>query len=169
MKVRMGFVSNSSSSSFVIALKPEEVPSGPCETSELLFGDKNYACDIGWHDTPVSSYHVASKFFNDLQGSFPIDISVLTELIRYSWETYEKAEEQIGKKPKDMEDETYRKKLKKKIEEVTRQLVKEFVIREDVENKLLFHLEYSDDTPLGEVMEHGNVFRNLPHKQISHH
>ena len=67
MKERDGFVSNSSSSSFLIGLlrKPRSVE----ELKRWLFGDMDY---LQWYDYGHKTIDIARRIFNDLKGKHPI-------------------------------------------------------------------------------------------------
>ena len=67
MKKRYGFVSNSSSSSFLIGLlrKPRSV----AELKRWLFGDMNY---LQWYDFGYKTIDIAKRIFDDLKGKHPI-------------------------------------------------------------------------------------------------
>src|ERR1035437_10299835 len=67
MKIRQGFVSNSSSSSFLIGLlrKPRTV----AELKRWLFGDMDY---LQWLDYGYKTIDVACRIFDDLKGKYPI-------------------------------------------------------------------------------------------------
>ena len=45
----------------------------------------------------------------------------------------------------------------------------EFINRPDVAGKQLFKCEFADDCSYGSALEHGDLFRRLPHIRISNH
>ena len=65
MKMRSGFVSNSSSSCFVIAL--EKVPATEKELQKLLFGEKNAYSDPYEEDKTYTAEEVTSVVWNDIK------------------------------------------------------------------------------------------------------
>jgi hypothetical protein len=66
MKIRNGFVSNSSSSSFVVVLPKE--PYCPSELKEMLFGDEKGAISI-YHYNPIKFIDIASRVFKDISSA----------------------------------------------------------------------------------------------------
>lgn len=70
MKIRNGFVSNSSSSSFVVAFlkKPESIE----DVMEILFGDRESDGMVTYYDHSYPQRRVAEQVFSDLQSE-PVD------------------------------------------------------------------------------------------------
>ena len=66
MKIRNGFVSNSSSSSFI--LKFDKLPESVEEVRELLYGENPPLFATFWSDDAVSTKKVAEILFRDIEG-----------------------------------------------------------------------------------------------------
>ena len=69
MKIRTGFVSNSSSSSFVVffSKKPETAE----EMKKLLYGDLKRKATYDWMDGVFDTIELATVVFNDLKNKKP--------------------------------------------------------------------------------------------------
>jgi hypothetical protein len=65
MKIRMGFVANSSSSSFIVAFDRELSEITRDEFQRMLFGDKQYVCDP-YHNYNWPTYPLASEIYYSL-------------------------------------------------------------------------------------------------------
>ncbi len=64
MKIRNGFVSNSSSSSFIVAF--EKLPESVDETKQMLFGDDK---TVYWNDEIESANVIAARVFDNIQAT----------------------------------------------------------------------------------------------------
>jgi len=153
MKVRNGFVSNSSSSSFILVFdkKPEtkeELASLMGDCSASSYGDSfmsaDMVVDIAFNDISCSSE--ASK--QDIQNELSNHHYKWTNL---SWGTPE------YKKWQEEEEE--------RIAKLTEQYIK------SRKGKYITIVSYADeDGSIGSMMEHGDIFRNLnDFTQVSHH
>lgn len=79
MKIRAGFVSNSSSSSFIVAFK--KIPESEQELHEMLFGKEQYIIKV-YDEYSLSTMDIAKRVFNDLKNKneispLPDDDSVI--------------------------------------------------------------------------------------------
>jgi hypothetical protein len=159
MKQRSGFVSNSSSSSFIIGLPKK--PETEAELAEML-GDCAPLCGYG---TQLTSEEVVHRVFGDIQGEdsltqrgldvpFDADLWIDSEIDHWSF-AYDRDKE--GMTFLDAIEE-----LKASILETQSQKFKGF------DGLVCYELSYSDDG--GESsLEHGDIFRNIPHNRESHH
>jgi hypothetical protein len=68
MKIRIGFVSNSSSSSFLVGLKQKPRTRG--ELRDLMFGELEG--DVVVYDDSLSIDNVVCRVFNDLKDKTPM-------------------------------------------------------------------------------------------------
>ncbi len=175
MKVRQGFVSNSSSSSFIVRF--ERMPDSAEDTMQLLgFG---YGDNVECYKYSMSAIDVAKRVFNDLQEAKKNDVDRAKEEFDSleSWDFYhrEKAflEDHFGKNSKAtwQEEREYLEKhgshLDKEREENVQRNMSEFL--EDMkEGEFYVILRYADEEG-DNVLEHGEIFRNLHHVRVSHH
>lgn len=92
MKIRKGFVSNSSSSSFILAL--DKKPKSVSEMKELLFGDAEFYYDPYYDES--SSYFqnrtekyptktVAKTVFEDIKDQKPMTLEDIAEELSSGW------------------------------------------------------------------------------------
>jgi len=198
MKIRNGFVSNSSSSSFLVgfARKPKSIS----ETHIILFereyeydGTCSHYCESG-----KSTMDIAVRVYNDLKSQRPIksDKKIL-EVIRSGWydghpdiHSYcmhsEETNQIIDEFEKSNKDRTksiwddpalgkrYQASMKKEWDErdkILNAAAKKYfdeIASPILKGKKVFKFDYSDNDG-EEVLEHGNIFSNLPHIVISHH
>jgi len=187
MKKRLGFVSNSSSSSFIIIFDKE--PQNAEDVKGMLFPNTDV---VAYYDYNISSNVASDIIFRDIAKA---DIDTLgrnfEELI-YAVKYYGSGEEWlIDSKDEDLleflrlDDEVWGdwekwKALpqdeKDKIEE-EKQTVKERVLKKMFDNfnretkdKFVYTAEFSDND--GEIyctLEHGEVFEKVKHIRISNH
>lgn len=130
MKFRNGFVSNSSSSSFILAL--DEEPKSPQDIINILWGQ--------YEELPYGVVEMATQIFQDLKS---IDqASVEKRLLNNGYMVCDPHYEY------DSNYETYKKERKNNR--------KAFVDKYFDENKgkKFFYLHYSDDTVRGSQLEH---------------
>jgi len=177
MKMRDGFVSNSSSSSFIIPFdkKPESIH----EMKEILFGDKEYYYDP-YYD-PDSTYfsertakypamQVAETVFKDIEYQKPLSEEQLVEELSRGYisstlqdGTTEPSMEDFRDSDNDINWEAYDNAFR----EYTKKLAKEIIA--EAENKELYVVNYSDDDCYGCALEHGPLFDKIGSFRISKH
>ena len=187
MKIRSGFVSNSSSSSFVVAF--DKLPKHIDELQKTLFGDEqswsmyDYKFDTRsisevvlrdiraqQEQLPYSIEELADDLCNEAYQEMyyirkPLDIPGMMHLglttsdpIRAHWYEFEKGPE------RDAEQVAQEKELQDRQEA----MAKEFMDKN--KGKVILRFVYSDnDGKLFTVMEHGDIFQKLSHVRISNH
>lgn len=168
MKTRNGFISNSSSSSFVIALdkKPASI-----DDIYTIFGlEKGGVYHGPYSKGAFPNDQVAQSLFNEITG--PLDKKELSEEFRYDhdvnmddFRTQGKIRLEGGKAYKEPYDwDAYEKACK----ESSMKKNKQFVDRHP--GKLFFNATYTDNEgAFGCAMEHGHIWNRVPHCKISHH
>jgi len=176
MKKRLGFVSNSSSSSFIIMFDKE--PESVEEIKEMLFDFDS----VSYYDYTISSEQASEIIFRDIEK---IEEKVLREEfdnmiyeIKYGTEQW-----LIDRNDSDLKDfisldekhwknwEEW-KELSEKIELLREKVIdkmnKKFAL--ESEGKFVYHVVFSDnDGDIYCTLEHGEVFRKVKHIRINNH
>lgn len=170
MKIRMGFVTNSSSSSFIVAF--DKVPNNWEEVLEMLFGsDKETVEEYG---LSMETKEVAQRVFDDISKQTPNNLKELKETFHgfddgiEKYKNYKKLEKQLWGSPTSEERHKIYDELKVLLDEFEEIHFKKFLDKN--KDKQLYSFSYSDnDGTQGTLMEHAGIFDNLPHVRISRH
>ncbi len=163
MKTRYGFVSNSSSSSFVVAFKRR--PASVDELHKMLF-DNNKT--FIYYDYLFNTEQAANTVWKDMKGQCSLTLNEISSMIgegyvegapEYPWSECNVTEEQHRRNVDKYEDDTA---------EFIQKMAKRFV--DDNVGAVLLSFSYSDnDGEYYSALEHGGLFQRLPHIRISHH
>jgi len=195
MKTRSGFVSNSSSSSFVVAFKKK--PDGSYALLDLLFNDKEgrqTGVRSPYGDEAVDALSAATIIWNQLEDQKPLTKKQIQEEIRSGW--FEGHPEFNGFRTRDAIQEEYYEKFKKNIydedadpdwkarhKKAQDKDFKDYAEACDraandacektypmFKGKKAYRFTFSDnDGSVFATLEHGDTFRSLPHIKVSHH
>lgn len=199
MKTRQGFVSNSSSSSFVVGFK--KVPKTDWELRDLLYPRdkdgkrKNVSTDWS-EDGGLDTSSAATIVFKELKGQKPLTAKQILEEINggyfegyphFDWSA-DKESDQIRRdyktlSGKDVYDEGADPVWKKKHNDAQNRewkeerakvdaAAKEYWkrVKEQFKGLKCYRFSFSDnDGSVFATLEHGDTFRSLPHIRISHH
>jgi hypothetical protein len=160
MKYRDSFISNSSSTSFIIGL--ENKPKSVEETQQLLFGNEKYLPDCFNDAILYPAKEIAKVVFEDLISTKSLQDDEFIDLV-YSLEL----QDESLRNPEYWEN----KDIEKMIHEICKSRAKDTVsfLKRKWSNRQFYHLEYNDDTDIGCAIENGGVFGLLPHIEINNH
>jgi hypothetical protein len=166
-KFRNGFVTNSSSSSFIVSF--DKVPRTLKEVKKLLF-TKDQVAYSGYYSTECFSINdVAERVYQeietaksrseedlkrDMDGYFDDapDYCEYTRGLDYKSKEYKVAYERFIKDHAEYIDKKYN------------------AFMEKNKDKVVLTLNFSDNNgPLESAIEHGDLFNRLPHIKVSHH
>ncbi len=189
MIVREGFVSNSSSSSFVVAFPKKDITHDTlynllCPNHEVRYNmDENYhiVCSWWYNDGYIrkSDEDVVNRVYSDINSNLPAtEDAVLGEIGNgFVWESYKAfpypnldnkiPDEEKHKIWDDLQTkrEAYQlDKAKPEYQKLIDQAINQFG-----ENNFQFYIfSYADDEEEG-WLEHSDIFSNLPSRTFSHH
>ena len=166
MKVRYGFVSNSSSSSFVVAF--EKIPQNKSELRDMLFLPEQQDM-FGFYSDDFAVDDVLEVVWGDMQdGPLTTDQvydefngGYLPDQPDVDWAAWHKTS---SVEERNVIFDEFRNRREK----FGRALADKFMA--DNEGKSFFRFCYSDnDGDFYSALEHGELFIHLPHFVISHH
>jgi hypothetical protein len=198
MKFRLGFVSNSSSSSFIIGL--ENIPKNAEELHKMIWGERPKT--LKYYDYTLDSTIAAPIAFGQIviQSGKITQKTIIWEITSGMFEGYPKDSYGYGKAPSDIFAKEFKEKYGYEIykrDENNPEQVKEYdkfqklnakewkahckavddaakmlwnKNSEKFKGKKLYILKFTDNESSAEcVMEHGEVFKNIPHIVINKH
>jgi len=198
MKIRNSFVSNSSSSSFVVGFKKH--PQSVEEVHELLFGKESDTITL-YDYYNLSTDDAAQIVFDDIKDQKPIAKNKILDEIRggyfpgypeydygrrtKSQQLQKEFEERFpginywDEKTNNIEVNNFAKKIRmtmdaefKEARDRVDDAAKDYYksIKQIFNGFKVYVFSYSDsDGQFMSIMEHGNIFSKLPHITISHH
>lgn len=185
MKKRIGFVSNSSSSSFIIMF--DKKPENANDIKEMLFGDNEI---VSYYDYNISSNVASDIIFRDIEEfNEEVVINDLDNLI-YSIRHYPKESWLIDEDDEDLkefikldkiwddwdkwksmteeEKQDFYKEQRKIKERILEKMMKNF--KNESDGKYIYTVTFSDnDGDIYCTLEHGGVFDKVQHIRISNH
>ena len=166
MKVRKGFVSNSSSSSFIVAF-PKDMEVSSDSVQNYMFNGQEFVTAYDWIGT-FGAKEIADRVVRDMRDQKPNDAEAIIEAMgghlpgSPSLDRFRVRKE--DGKGFDYDCEAYEKASSEFRAQMLEKLKKEF------EGMDIFTFEYSDnDGNFFCTMEHGGIFDNVPHLRISNH
>jgi len=167
MKIRNGFVSNSSSSSFLVAFPRN--PKNLEDVQDMVFGiekhfSQPYSDFDGW-PADYTAEEISQVIWDGVKKQIPNNRNIVLSAMHNVYDDY-KAFEIPAKNPQYPGDYDYD---YKGFEEANNKIVLDFM---DTHKGCFFYcFEYSDNGEghRGCAMEHGDLFHNLPHLVSSNH
>lgn len=166
MKLRQGFVSNSSSSSFIIALKDK--PQSAEELQKILFGDSEI---LAYYDCSMTTSLAAETVLEDIKE--PVGLKEIIEELDCGWPEVDD-EDKRPEYPWSELNDTIEKKKQSYEKYQGECLVYNTKIAESfmkkTEGMKYYIVEYCDnDGAHQSALEHGGTFDNIPHLRVSKH
>ena len=161
MKVRQGFVSNSSSSSFIVALNKK--PATVEEMQELLFEDEK----VFSHPYQREGYlveQISQTVFDDIENQTPLTDEQIGEELTHGWLDGSPDMDNFRDSKGNYDWDGY----EKASNEHAGKVGKEFT--EPLKDKEFYIFHYGDDDgAYFGALEHGDLFEKLPHYRINKH
>jgi len=173
MKTRNGFVSNSSSSSFIVFFPKE--PKSAEDVKNILFNEDQTV--YGCYDDLYSVDQVAETVWNDICSqkinNFEEALEELSSGGAYDAPSYSDFEHiKDWREKSDAYDNAlniYANKKMKELFNIRKQKLKK-INNEPIDDVLFYIFSYSDnDGSYGSALEHGSLFNKLKNIRISHH
>lgn len=161
MKIRNGFVSNSSSSSFIVHFDKD--PRDKENLREML-GD----CSVDPYGTSLTAEQVLEIVHKDVMSSERRVVPMEFDEYDIRWEIKENIPGAY-----DIDDELLKELVK--MEKEHRINMFKIVHKANTgtewtpDDAFVYAFEYSDESRVGSALEHGGVFRNVKHERISNH
>lgn len=159
MKIRTRFVSNSSSSSFVIALS--SIPKS--------------VSDIDWLNldnltkTDFSKNEIYNTVLRDINTTMPVQFDSIVECVLSGY--LGRVDSRLNNKMTKMSEKEFEDfleesdKIRKK---AATKIAKKFVAKNN--DKFFYKLNYGDERSMFEsVLEHSDLFKNIPNLEVSLH
>ena len=161
MIVRTGFVSNSSSSSFVVAFP--SIPQNVKEMQKLIFGDEEiFNSGLDYYElNEYSTKSFADVIFDDFKGQSPATRDQIKKEFNAGYlDGSPESPSYTDKKEWDKWEQAN----KKYCDNIAEQFIKKS------KSKFFYIFSYSDnDGGFYGTMEHGEIFKRLHYYRISHH
>ena len=189
MKIRNGFVSNSSSSSFLVGFK--DIPATEQEMVKMLFGSNN---TLRYYENLYPADEIAAIVLRDLLFGSPLSEEEIKEELNsgylgrgygsddWRYHRADAVEDKFHKQfpGKDVRDDPeWSKKWREALNEDWKEqdrLREEGADRfwqehkQQFEGTQIYKFHYSDnESPMEAAMEHGGIFNALPCVRVSHH
>lgn len=166
MKIRAGFVSNSSSSSFILAF--EKQPKDMMDLKKILLGEDEIYCGP-YNGNCFSASTVAETVWTDMNKNGPAGLDAVAEEFNSGYlpdlDVIERPHcglEDSDEVWRTKHDDYYDKRAK-----MARNIAEKFM--EEHKDYVFFVVEYEDHDPLGGAIEHGDLFENIEYVRISKH
>jgi len=178
MKTRTGFVSNSSSSSFIVFLNHK--PNDYKELKEMLFNPTEEYIEL--YESTASTEDIAKKIFDYIKDKKDLKeilkIEKVHDMVLKCREIYEN--DGYNYRNDEYENKLYAMGLTDNIKNKLKEMgysclddVIEVFAKTDLNNinleGFVFQIEYYDDEEFEAICEHGGIFDRVPHTRISHH
>lgn len=167
-KFRTGFVTNSSSSSFVVAFK--DIPTTVEEMKALLFDPNQEVMRSPWGDESLTCDDVAQQVLDDLQSQVPNDDKKIAEALGGWLDNAPKYEDFLtdDMKPGSKEYNEAFHNFEDARKAFEKAKIKQF--KKANRGADIYVFSYADENGRREaILEHGDTFDHLPHIRISHH
>jgi hypothetical protein len=174
MKIRNGFVSNSSSSSFVVALphKPETAE----DLQEMMFGSQNvHFTDIYYGDkesnNEVSTNLIANEVFHNIDKE-ATDKEIFESIRDGHFDEFYSLPGVLNPNYSEMSQEEWKNidwdKINKENDKRAKKIADGF--KDCNKDKFIFVVSFSDNEgPFEAMLEHSDIFCRLQHIRTSYH